>query len=126
MSLLASRGLIKTIESQIETKGICLSDFRESVNITSELVVKIKKRCRQVPIVVDNEPYFTQFKAIFKKNTIDFVDEIPALAWRAELQAHPRMLKDNDHWSDIGQRACGEYLSKFLRDKIKKSVYAEN
>jgi hypothetical protein len=126
----ARAGLIETIETRIEAEALELEIFREAVAITAEIVAKIKKRAGPTPVaafpVFGNEPYFTQFERIFEDNGIHFIGEVPEVAWTAELEVHPRMLKDNDHWSDVGHEACGRYLSRVLPALLRDSPAAES
>jgi lysophospholipase L1-like esterase len=125
----ARAGLTETIESKIEAEGVELEIFREAVEVTAELVAKIKKRAEPAPVVAfpvfGNEPYFSEFEKIFAENEIRFIGDVPEVAWAAELEAHPRKLRDNDHWSDVGHQACGHHLSEVLREVLRDSPTGE-
>lgn len=120
----ADQGTLPTIEAEILAKGLRLDAFRRSVNVTSELVAMIKKRCRDTPVIAfpvfTHEPYFSQFKSIFRKQGIAFLEEIPKLAWRAEkgVDDSQKLIRDDSHWGPIGHRACGDYLSEYIRNNF--------
>lgn len=122
MAALAKKGYIKTVEADISSKGLDFEPFRRSVNITSELIGKIKKRCLGVPIIAfsvfNDEPYFTQFKEIAKDKNIDFLEEVPELAWNAETQGKRKEIRNSDHWGRAGHVACGKYIADGVNQRF--------
>jgi hypothetical protein len=113
---LAKKGRVKTVENDIEYKGLDFNEFKRSVDTTLELMIMIKKRCDKVPVIAfpvfDDEPYFSQFKAIFKKSNIDFLSAIPRLAWDSE---EPQKVRNYDHWTEKGHSVCGAYISNYIK-----------
>ncbi len=111
------------IWNDIEKRDLESKQFQESVAITSELINKIKSRCGMIPlisfIVTDKEPYFTQFKAIFKNADIDFIEKIPQLIRGFEIKnGVDYKAKDKVHWDEKGNRICAEYLTAYLKKYI--------
>lgn len=126
-SILAKKGLLHTIENDIEEKGLALKEFRRSVDITNEIILKIKNRTASIPLIAfavdDREPYLEQFKIIFKQNNIDFFTSIPRAIKQKEQQGINLRLKDG-HWNGLGQRICAQLLAKKLKSlNLKKLSY---
>lgn len=118
---LAGKGRLKTIENYIETGDTELKEFKRSADTTEELIGVIRKRCGKTPIIAfstfDDEPYSGRFKLIFRRLDIDFLTDIPKLAWDAERRGKVR---NNDHWSEKGHAACGTYLAEYIRTNFLK------
>jgi len=109
-------GYLNTVEKYIGAEGLNFIEFKRSVDTTSELIGMIKKRCGKIPIVAfsvfEDEPYFSQFKDIFRKHNINFLENIPELAWAREDR---KWRKNNEHWTKKGHAACGEYLTEYIK-----------
>jgi hypothetical protein len=118
---LNNKGYLKTIEKYIKAEGEDFREFKQSVDITSELMGMIKKRCGGIPLIAfpvfDNKPYFRQFKNIFHHYNINFLEEIPKLAWAAEGKNWKR---NNEHWTKKGHTVCGEYLTDYIKTNFLK------
>ena len=116
LARLAYKGRLKTVEDDIEAKGLDFNEFKQSVGTTSELMKMIKSRCGKTPIIAfpvfDDEPYFSRFKAIFKDIDIDFLSDMPKIVWSSEEK---EKIRNNDHWTKKGQAACGEYLTGYIK-----------
>jgi hypothetical protein len=116
LAALARKGRLKTVENYIETKGLDFNEFKQSADTTLELMRMIKERCGNTRIIAfsafNNEPYFNQFKLIFNYLNIDFLVDIPKLAWDAEGRGR---VKGNDHWGKNGNAACGAYLAEYIK-----------
>jgi len=121
LAVLAKKGIIKTIESEIAERSAELEQFKQSVLITSELVDKLKKRCDKVRLIVfsvgDTEPYLRQFRLIFKNKGIKFIEEIPKIIYDAKAQGNKLLLK-SDHWDEDGHKIIGEYLTEYIKSHI--------
>jgi len=119
LSDLAKEGRLKTVEARIEEEGLDFALFRRSVGVTSGLIRKIQKRCGSIPIVAfttfDDEPYFSQFKKIFKGRGIDFLEQIPRLTWEAEIHVGKEKERNYLHWGKKGNIACGKHLADYIR-----------
>jgi hypothetical protein len=96
-----------------------LKEFKQAVDTTEELIRMIKERCGKTRIIAfptfDDEPYFSQFKLIFNHVKIDFLVDIPRLAWEAEGRGRVR---NDDHWGEKGHAACGTYLAEYIRANL--------
>lgn len=116
--LLAIRGILPSVEQEIRAKGMGFDKFKKSVEATDLLVAKIKDRIGDTPLIAfpvdDEEPYFEQFKRIFKKNDIEFIGEV-VKATRAEEAKRVNIRLKNGHFNEIGNKICGEVLIKALK-----------
>lgn len=126
-SILAKNGLLHTIENEIGKKGLALEDFRAAISITDEIIVRMKKRTGKARLIAfsvdDTEPYFQQFKNIFKQNNIEFFTDVPGLIRKKEKQGINLRIRDG-HWNEAGQRICAEALTKSLKQlNLRKVSY---
>lgn len=116
LSTLAWSEKLKTVENEIETRGLGFPEFKQSTATTLKLMEMIKARCGNTRLLAfstfDDEPYFSQFKSIFHDLKIDFLTDIPQIAWNAEGAGK---VKNNDHWHEKGHAACGAYLAKYIK-----------
>ncbi len=118
-SLLAGKGLLPNLWKMIDERGVDFEPFKESVELTETLMKKIKDRAGGIPVAafaVDPiEPYLSQFKEIFRKTGIDFIDEIPYTVMREESLGEKLRLTDNAHWNEEGHQLVGITLSQALQ-----------
>jgi lysophospholipase L1-like esterase len=121
LAALAKKGIIKTIENEITERGIELGQFKQSVLVTSELVDKLKKRCDKISLLAfsvdDTEPYFSQFRLMFKNKGIEFIEGIPKIIYEANMQGNKLLLKSG-HWNKDGHEIIGEYLAEYIKRHI--------
>lgn len=121
---------LHTIEDDIIHQGTKLRSFKESVATTELLIQKIKSRAIGIPIIAfavdDEKPYFEEFKNIFRKLNIKFIDYIPEKIRQREKELGISIRqRDGQHYNDRGQQFCGGLLSEELyRLRYgKKSIY---
>ncbi|MEW6008740.1 MAG: SGNH/GDSL hydrolase family protein [Candidatus Omnitrophota bacterium] len=119
---LNNKGYLRTIEEYVQSEGDRLEGFKRSVDTTAELMGMIKKRCGRASLIAfpvfDDEPYFSHFKNIFRHYNINFLEEIPRLAWAAEGRKWER---NDDHWTEKGQKVCGQYLTDYIKTNFLKN-----
>lgn len=129
LALLAQKMIINSIEFEIVKNNIELEQFRQSTIITSELIDRLKKRCNKVPFVVFPidyiEPYFNQFRMIFKNKSIEFIEGIPKITYDAKTQDNKLLLK-NGHWNENGNKIIGEYLAEYIKRHFLPSVMSRH
>lgn len=110
-------GLV-SVDEIIAKKGIQFDKFKDSVAITQALLQRIQSRAQGIPVVAftvdDTEPYLSQFKDIFGKINITFIDDIPGRIAQEEKKGINMRLKDGAHWNATGQQLCGELLARKL------------
>lgn len=119
---LCKRGFLHSVDEDISIKGMDFHNFKKAVNVTKVLIKKMKKRSGHVPIVAftvnDYKNYLQQFRRIFQKNNIEFIEDIPEAMCREESKGIKVYLEKQTHWSEAGHRICGELLSERLYRKI--------
>jgi hypothetical protein len=115
---LAHRGLLKTIESDIQKQGMSFSSFKKSVVVTDTLIAKMKARIGNTPMVAfcidDSQPYIEQFRLIFKKNNVLFIGGVPEAVRQAQSSGIKVRLEDGGHLNENGNKICGDFLVKEL------------
>lgn len=116
---LAHHGFLRSVEQDISEKGIKLKDFRDAVETTGILVEKIKQRAGNATVIAfpvdDYEPYFTQFKDIFKKHNIVFLEQVPGVIKKA-YRSGVNVYQINDtHYNEAGNQIIGNVLVEELR-----------
>jgi hypothetical protein len=115
---LARIGLLKTIESDIQKQGMSFSSFKKAVVVTDTIITKIKARIGDTPMVAfcvdDSQPYLEQFKLIFKKNNILFIEGVPEAVRQAQSDGIKVRLEDGSHFNENGNKICGDFLAKEL------------
>ncbi|MEW6169983.1 MAG: SGNH/GDSL hydrolase family protein [Candidatus Omnitrophota bacterium] len=116
--ILTEKGLLSgCVEKEIYEKGTDFEDFREAAKITDEIISKLNKRVGKTPLIAfavdDSQPFFQEFRRIFKKNGVNFIEEVP----RAILEAQERgqaVRLENGHFNEIGNKICGQVLTEAL------------
>jgi hypothetical protein len=121
-SMLAQKKILNTVEDEIKKMGASHKDFFSSVLVTSQIIEKIKEQCGGIFLCAFNadneEPYFSQFKNIFRDHKIAFIEEIPELVQHAENQGHEVRLKDGHHWNKLGNEIAGKCLASNIMKRI--------
>ena len=124
LSDLSYRGMLHSVEEDIEKKGFSFHPFRKSVTVTGRLIEKIKGRVGETPIIafsVDNTwPYSEAFRQIFRSHNILFIEDIHEAIRKKGREGFS--LLDGTHWSPIGHRIGGTVLAERLR----QNGYGEN
>lgn len=125
---LAISRYLRSIENDISDKGINVPEFKESVDITDCIIAKIKTRIDKVPMVSfcvdDLQPYLEQFRIIFKKNNVFFIEGVPSALKEAESKGADLYSSDRSHFNEEGNRVCGVFLAqelvKILNDRTNR------
>jgi len=119
LSMLSEKGFLPSIEDTIRKEGLNFVPFKESVETTEELMRKIKNRIENrffVAFIVDQvEPSFNEFKKIFDRNGISFIDSIPAAISRVQSAEHNLLFSDQNHWNENGHSLAGALLANELK-----------
>jgi hypothetical protein len=120
-AVLAARGMVHTVEMDIERKGMEFAPFLASVGTTEALVERFKGRAGRVPIIaflVDaKQPYLGAFERIFAQHGIQLVDDVERDISQAEEKGDLVRL-DGEHWNVLGHRIAGEALARVLGSHI--------
>jgi len=120
----ARKGLLRSVENDIQEKELNFANFKNAVGITDRIIAKIKSRTSGTPLIafpVDtNQPYFEQFRMIFKKNNIEFIEGVAKTIRQQESRGVNLRLK-NGHFNEVGNQICGQVLAEALKQFIKSS-----
>jgi len=125
--LLAKNGVLHSVDQDIEEKGTDLADFKKSVDVTGDLILRFKKRSGGIPIVAfasdDLQPYLMQFRKIFQKYGIEFIEVVPkATRQQEKITKTSLRLKDGTHYNEAGNQLCGKILTEALKKyRLKRS-----
>jgi lysophospholipase L1-like esterase len=108
-----------SVEDVIEEKGVSYPFFRESVEITGQLVKKIRLRIPSATPVYafssdDSNPYYDEFKRISKNNVIYFIDGIPQSIRDAEQEGITTRAADHAHWNETGHQIVANALKHYF------------
>jgi len=114
---LAKKGLVKSVEKHIRERGTSFDKFKKAVEVTDNLMAKIKSRVGKTPIVAFTFGEKERFKMIFQKNDIEFFGDMNEEVQKEEIKSGKMRLKDNSHWDTKGQQLCGQILAGELRKR---------
>lgn len=121
--LVADLRIEETIETEIQIEGRSHPGFQRAVSITEDLVKRFVKRIARRASVyafsVDNdEPFYSAFKLIMKKNGVRFLDGVPQAIRMAEKRGEIVRARDGAHWNVLGHRIAAKVLAGGLRDEV--------
>ena len=108
-----------SVEDVIKDKGMSYPYFRQSIEITKQIIKKIKLRIPSTtPIyafsVDANDPYYDEFKRISKDNEIQFIDGIPQAISCAEQIGITTKTADKAHWNETGHQIAANVLRQYI------------
>jgi hypothetical protein len=113
---------VQTVEVQIEREGLAHQGFQHAVQVTSELMGKVRSRVGGIPIVAfsssGGEPYDSAFKAISFPNDVVFLQDIAEAVEAAHKRGDDVFHADMGHWSVGGHRLIGSRIGEHLRAMI--------
>ncbi|MBP7217060.1 MAG: hypothetical protein KBA46_07255, partial [Candidatus Omnitrophica bacterium] len=106
------------LNGHIESQGIQHEGLQASLQVTSELMQKIKQLVNDIPLVVfladDRMPYNAQWKNICDRQGILFIDGIASAVDAHEAWGLSCKISDRIHWNEQGQQIAGELLARHL------------
>ncbi|MDN5940433.1 MAG: SGNH/GDSL hydrolase family protein [Nitrospira sp.] len=112
----------ETVEVEIEREGLVHQGFQHAVQVTSELMGKVRSRVGRIPIIafscVDGEPYDSAFKVISSHYDVVFLQDIAEAVGAAHKRGDDVLHADMGHWSVEGHRLAGSLISEHLRAMI--------
>jgi hypothetical protein len=110
---------VQTVEVQIEREGRAHKGFQHAVQVTSELMGKVRSRVGRIPIVAfpsgTGEPYDSAYKAISSQYDIVYLQDIAEAVEAAHKRGDDVLHADMGHWSVGGHRLVGRLISEHLR-----------
>ena len=113
----------KPSEVLIEEQDMSYPLFVESVNVTDQLLAKVRARVpRSTPVFAfstsHGPPYYETFKRLSRKNGLHFIDGASQALQEAESRGLMTRAADKEHWNDRGHRIVADVLGNYLRQKL--------
>ena len=113
---------VQTVEVQIKREGPAHKGFQHAVQVTSELMDKVRSRVGSIPIVSFSceaeEPYDSTFKEISSHYDVVFLQDIAEAVEAAYKRGDDVLHADMGHWSVGGHRLIGSLIGEHLRAMI--------
>lgn len=113
---------VQTVEDEIEREGAAHKGFQHAVQVTTELMGKVRSRAGKTPIVAFSctagEPYDSAFKAISSQYDILFFRDVAEAVGAAHKRGDEVLHADMGHWSVGGHRLAGSLIRGHLRAVI--------
>ena len=113
---------VQTVEVQIKREGPAHKGFQHAVQVTSELMDKVRSRVGRIPIVSFSceagEPYDSAFKEISSHYDVVFLQDIAEAVEAAYKRGDDVFHADMGHWSVGGHRLVGSLIGEHLRAMI--------
>jgi lysophospholipase L1-like esterase len=112
-----------TVENIIEDQGLQYHYYKESVEITEQLIKKFKLRTPSTTLIYafsadQSMPYYEEFKRISKENGIYFIDGIPQLIEYSEKKGIPTRAEDTVHWNETGHQIVAYALQEYFKSHL--------
>jgi hypothetical protein len=113
---------VQTVEVQIEREGRAHQGFQHAVQVTSDLMGKVRSRVGRIPIVafscVGGEPYDSAFKEISSHYDVVFLRDIGEAVTAEHKRGEDVRHADFGHWNVRGHRLVGSLIIEHLRAMI--------
>ena len=110
---------VETVEFQIEREGLAHKGFQQAVQVTSDLMGKVRSRVGRIPIVAfscgGGEPYDSAFKVISSHYDVVFLQDIAGAVGAEHKRGEDVLDADLGHWNVRGHRLVGSLISEHLR-----------
>jgi hypothetical protein len=108
-----------TVESDIEAQGFEHSGFLRSVQVTDELIGRVRARVGALPIMAfscgSGVPYSEGFARVTSHHGIEYWDDVADVVLGAEQRGED-VLSSDEHWNEYGHKLIALQLAKHLRE----------
>ena len=108
-----------TVESDIEAQGFAHRGFLRSVQVTDELIGRVRARVGALPIMAFScgsvVPYSEGFARVTSHHGIEYWDDVADVVLKAEQRGED-VLSSDEHWNEYGHKLIALQLAKHLRD----------
>ncbi len=108
----------ESVEKEIERLGFNHPGFLRSIQVTDDLMGRVRARAGNVPFVAfsckNRPPYNEALQTISSHHGIVFLD-IGGAVQGAEAQGKDVLAGDKGHWNEEGHRIAGEALTNYLQ-----------
>jgi hypothetical protein len=109
-----------SVEHAIKTEGFRHSGFQRAVQVTDQLMGRVRARVGNTPIVAfscdSTEPYDEAFSVISMHHGIEYWRDIPDVIRRA-LERGEDVQTPDDHWNESGHSLVAETVAKHMRTR---------
>lgn len=120
---LKSAALIDTVETKTSIGKPAHAAFLQSLQVTGELMDRVKKRAGAVPIVIflvgTGTPYGPEYeqgiKEISRREHLMLLDGIDDAVRFSERNGAVATRSDGAHWNELGHRVVGETIAADLK-----------
>lgn len=116
---LRARSAQETVELAIEREGFNHAEFVRAVEITDQLMGRVRARVGKTPIYAFNcttdEPYTTAFETIARHYNIQFLRNVAAAVQDAVNRGEDVFASDGDHWNEYGHSLVAAALLQQIK-----------
>jgi hypothetical protein len=109
-----------SVESTIETQGFKHAGFLRAVQVTDELMGRVRARVGAVPILAfscDNaSPYNEAFALISAHHGIEYWNDIPNVIEQAAERGEDVQTPD-EHWNELGHQLVAGMVAKHMQER---------
>jgi len=107
-----------TVETDIEAQGFGHTGFIRSVQVTDDLMGRVRARVGTIPIVAftcaSAAPYSEAFAQIASHHGIEYWDDVADVVKKAEKQGED-VLSSDEHWNEYGHQLVAMQLAIHLK-----------
>ena len=119
----AARLDARTIEREIDRRGIEMDMFKDAVDTTASILGWFKLRAGKATVlafnVTEDEPYNHWFRQVTLQHGMTVIEGVPSAMRDAERRGIVTRVADGAHWSEAGHAVAGETIAAFLREHMR-------
>ena len=119
MDRLRAAGTRDTIEVDIEAEGMRHGGFLRAVQVTDELMGRVRARVGNRPILafdcIQTEPYDQAFREISAHYGIVYWDDIGPVIQAAEKRGEDVYVADGHHWNERGHELAAQAIANHFQ-----------
>lgn len=109
-----------SVEDDIEALGLKHPGFRRSVQVTDELMGRVRARVGDTPILAFDcditDPYDKAFASIAARHRIEYWSDVPGVIQEALSKGEDVQTSD-DHWNELGHQLVAQVITKHMRTR---------
>jgi hypothetical protein len=114
---LRARGPFESVELAIGREGFHHAEFAHSIQITNELMARVRARVGAIPIYAFNcnvkEPYTTALERISAHHQIQFWRDVPDSVEKAHKDGQD-VLSSDGHWNELGHVLIANNIEQYM------------
>jgi hypothetical protein len=111
----------RSVERDIETRGLEMAEFADAVRITDDIMGRVRKVVGDIPMIAFSSQAGSSslqaFQGISTRHRIAFVAGVPDALKAAEERGQVITTADRAHWNDTGHRIVADLLVSALRER---------